>query len=426
MSNRVRRTFAFVAWLLPPIGVLSTQAVAVLGLLGALRLFAIREVRRGLRGEIASPLGLALCLGMLWATVACLWAPHPGNSLYLAARLAVIFVGGLAFLVGARGMDGEDSIRLQRTFCALAIAYLAFLTIEVAENGVVTRAVRAIPLSEPFNFAYLDRPAVVLALFAWPFAHAFYRRFGAVAAVLFLLLVGVCLTQTISGASRLALVLGAATFALVRWRPVPVLKALAVAVPLACLAMPPALVAAGTVTSHAPEKTAAALPKRLGSVSHRLLIWDFAVEKIAERPWLGWGFDASRALPGGKQHVLQGRGERMPLHPHNGLLQIWLELGAVGGVIAAGVAYAALRRLLALAAAPVAAAFAAALTVSFLTIAMISFGIWQNWWLATIWLAAGFAAVPIREEISAAGTPPPGTPQSLPTGPAPQPPPSPR
>jgi O-antigen ligase len=426
MSNRVRRAFAFVAWLLPPIGVLSTQAVAVLGLIGALWLFAVAEARHGLRGEIASPLGLSLCLGALWAAAACLWAPDPGRSLYLAARLAVIFAGGLAFLAAARRMDAEDSVGLQRTFCALAVVYLAFLTIEVAENGVITRAVRGIPLSTPFNFAYLDRPAVVLALFAWPFAHAFYRRFGAVAAVLFLLLVAVCLTQTISGAARLSLVLGAAAFALVKWRPVAALKALALAVPLACLAAPPAFVAAGAVTSHALEQTAAALPKRLGSVSHRLLIWDFAVEKIAERPWLGWGFDASRALPGGKEHVMRGAGEAMPLHPHNGLLQIWLELGAVGGVIAAGVAYAALRRILALASVPIAAAFAAALTMSSLTIALISFGIWQNWWLATVWLAAGFAAVPIREEISAGEAPPTEGPQPAPTGAARQLPPSPR
>ncbi len=33
---------------------------------------------------------------------------------------------------------------------------------------------------------------------------------------------------------------------------------------------------------------------------HRLLIWRFAADHVAERPLLGWGMDSSRAMPGGK------------------------------------------------------------------------------------------------------------------------------
>ena len=35
------------------------------------------------------------------------------------------------------------------------------------------------------------------------------------------------------------------------------------------------------------------------SAGHRLEIWHFAGQRIAERPLLGWGLDASRAIPGG-------------------------------------------------------------------------------------------------------------------------------
>lgn len=405
MSTAARRAYGFVAWLLTPIGVISTQAVALLGLLGALRLFTIRDVRKGLAGEIASPLGLLLVLAVAWMVAACIWTIHPGKALYLAARIAVVLLGGLAFLAAARVMDADDVRRVQITFCKVAIFYVAFLALELADNGVITRAVRGIPLSGDFNFAYLDRGGVVLAMFAWPFAHAFYRRHGKIAAIVFLVLAAACLSQTVIATAKIALGFSAAIFLLTRWRPETMLKVLRVAVPLFCLLAPPALIGMGKYTSHTLEEMSAALPHNLGSLAHRFLIWDFAIRKTAERPFFGWGFDASRAIPGGQQKVFDGS-VAMPLHPHNGLLQIWLELGMVGGVIAAAIAFAAFSRMLQLAAVPNAAAFAAALAVTYITIALVSFGIWQNWWMATLWVAIGFAAVPIHEEVAAATAPP--------------------
>ena len=34
------------------------------------------------------------------------------------------------------------------------------------------------------------------------------------------------------------------------------------------------------------------------SVAHRLLIWDFTAARIWDSPWIGWGMDAARAIPG--------------------------------------------------------------------------------------------------------------------------------
>ena len=39
----------------------------------------------------------------------------------------------------------------------------------------------------------------------------------------------------------------------------------------------------------------------------------------------------------GKEKV-EGTNERLPLHPHNGILQLWLELGAIGAAIGAALA----------------------------------------------------------------------------------------
>ena len=75
------------------------------------------------------------------------------------------------------------------------------------------------------------------------------------------------------------------------------------------------------------------------SAAHRLLIWDFVVERIAERPLLGWGMEASRTIPGHAASPPPALLERfgltgpavavwlpvaqmLPLHPHNGALQL--------------------------------------------------------------------------------------------------------
>jgi O-antigen ligase len=81
-----------------------------------------------------------------------------------------------------------------------------------------------------------------------------------------------------------------------------------------------------------------AVPQLANSAVHRFAIWHFAIDRIAERPLLGWGLDASRALPGGSDLIEDPRlpelarmgGLWMPLHPHNPALQWRLELGLPG------------------------------------------------------------------------------------------------
>jgi O-antigen ligase len=122
------------------------------------------------------------------------------------------------------------------------------------------------------------------------------------------------------------------------------------------------------------------------SAIHRLLIWSFVGARIEERPLLGWGLDSSRAIPGGTVEIHPGA-PWLPLHPHNSALQVWLELGLPGAAL-----FAAFMVLLWRAVANVRwpRLFQAAAAGSLLTTFVASFGtygIWQEWWIATMWLA---------------------------------------
>jgi O-antigen ligase len=120
------------------------------------------------------------------------------------------------------------------------------------------------------------------------------------------------------------------------------------------------------------------------SAGHRLLIWSFVGDRIAEHPLTGWGLDSSRSIPGGQDLIRPGE-TWLPLHPHNTPLQLWLELGAEGAVLFALVVALAWH---ALASAPWSRAFGAAAGAS-LAIALIAcvttYGIWQEWWLGSLW-----------------------------------------
>jgi O-antigen ligase len=116
------------------------------------------------------------------------------------------------------------------------------------------------------------------------------------------------------------------------------------------------------------------LPSDVGKISWhvRLDVWRFTSREIIGHPWIGWGLDSSRAWP-----------DHIPMHPHDAALQLWLETGAVGVALAALFwAWLFVRIDVIVADDRAAAAVMAATSAAYLTIGAISFGVWQEWWLA--------------------------------------------
>ena len=131
----------------------------------------------------------------------------------------------------------------------------------------------------------------------------------------------------------------------------------------------------------------------------RLDIWEFAAQKILQKPFLGWGFDSSRHF-----------GPAIPLHPHNMSIQVGLELGYIGLFLLTGVWVALILRIGKGAPEPQIASaglvelhtldtissvqardfrpYAMATLSAVFVIAQLSFGIWQEWWLALMAMVA--------------------------------------
>lgn len=117
------------------------------------------------------------------------------------------------------------------------------------------------------------------------------------------------------------------------------------------------------------------------SWSARMSYWSHTIDWILQRPFKGWGLDASRAMGPGIQ-----------LHPHNGALQVWLELGFVGAVAAAAFWGLSLLRL-SREKPDLGMSGVAGSVVVFLLFSWINYGQWQMWWLALGALVAVVAAM---------------------------------
>ena len=104
-----------------------------------------------------------------------------------------------------------------------------------------------------------------------------------------------------------------------------------------------------------------------------------------QKPILGWGFNNSREIPGGKSNLDESEAA-LPLHPHNAALQWWLELGAVGALIWAGIVLLATESTRLRVSGRIEKAFVSGTIASVYTISMLSFGTWQTWWLSFLFL----------------------------------------
>jgi O-antigen ligase len=208
-----------------------------------------------------------------------------------------------------------------------------------------------------------------------------------------------------SETNRLAAVVGLLVWAAAYWRARLTAVIMGIGIILAATLTPYVMLRV-MPTNEAAVTLHHAAPWLKFSALHRILIWRFTSERIAERPWFGWGMDASRELPGShaklvetiSEPIVPVDAEALQLHPHNAFLEWRVELGLPGLLICIAIIILVLLRCAK--GGPPLSAVRLACAASALTIGLLGYGAWQAWWLSTIWLAAALL-VPLRSTIAA-------------------------
>jgi exopolysaccharide production protein ExoQ len=382
--------FAVLAFLMPVVSVFASKGLAVLFILAGLA--ALLEcVGRAVRRPSNAMLWLIGAI-LAWSGLTTLWALNWQTSLKEFGVLLVGTVAGLLILSAVRAMDAEYRRLVEKSLVAGFLVGLVLLAEELVTGGWLISH-----LYRPWDSYFFNQGAVTLALLLWPVLIILVRAGRQWAGLLlFCVVVGVlCLSS--SGAAIVGCFGAAAAAAVMTWRSKVALVVAQVAVASGILMAPLIVRALPTPETMMEHYTSA-----MDSAMPRVVIWNYVVDRIEERPLLGWGLDSSRLFSSKKDEgvldpVWTIISEPLPLHPHNAILQWWLELGIVGAALFTLLLLALVRGIARFRTDPVTKALALGQFTSAIVIAAVSYGIWQGWWLGALWLSAAFTVMLLSE-----------------------------
>jgi len=328
-------------------------------------------------------------LFLVWIALSFLWSPHDDPGQIWRTCLGIPLYALFAVRIGKLG--GAWQRRVEAAVMFLVAGLGLYLFAEAALDGSATHGFKVAvegmgSLPERDQMIHVNRnlghAAVPLLLLSVPAALIAWREGGPLIGAIFVGLAAVAAFAFDTEVNTVAFVLAGIAAVLTVFWPRTLLAIVFGTVAGMLIVMPLAL---PDVIAHIPQGLRDAMPL---SWVWRLEIWSYAGELIREKPWTGYGLDASRPL-NAEMELAGYTIERLPLHPHNATLHIWLETGAVGAVLLASCLVAMGGRI---AGAPQLSRLQAVgvvwVLVVYVSLIVFSYGVWQEWHQGTVALAA--------------------------------------
>jgi O-antigen ligase len=374
-QSTYEKFFAGALCALPVIAIVMPRALNLLPILVALIALALYRVYRGRWPEMHWPsfawmAGLVALMGLTT-----FWAFDPAESLERTLKTApILFGGALLFSLAWK----ENGNLFSAWFPFAFIMAGAVLLIELYAGAPFYHLVHE-RVPGDVNLFFLNRSASLLVILA-PLAvtctrasvckpqvkHALYA--------LYFILVAAALYRTDSQSAQLAVVIGAALYFLFPVRVRAAWIGLAACLALGIFATPWIAQYMFKIMPAYAENSEFATA---GSGLARLEIWDAIGRKALERPLLGYGVEATRAMEFDLKMIYHNSPNAM--HPHNFALQLWIELGIWGALFAAAFfawVLNAARKM-----EPLYARSALAVFFTALSVAATGYGLWQGMWI---------------------------------------------
>lgn len=368
-----------ITFLIPPLallGGLSAGATVPLWLLAMLL---------KLRSSITLPKLSSLKLeGLLlgWTLLSCFWSP----SLMLSFKYYIPLALGVAgYLVVKTSYQNSNDKFLPLTtpylVLGMLLAAILFLLEYFTEGFIGGNFRLIIQNKEIFLLNMLDRGCSFLSCLAWVLIAILLLRKKYLTLAIFYFLVFMLLMVSDSLAAFVAFVAAGIVFGLGNLLGGRFLHLVTIGLIAGSLTMPICFY------SFSPLDLSNKYDFLPLSAKHRIFIWSFTSHRMLEKPVLGHGFAYSKTLklPGEEMVHYEGI-ELNPFssHPHNNVLQVFLETGIIGLVLFLALIIKYLRQItynFALGDRGEATIYAA--FINYYIIGMISYNIWQWWWVCT-------------------------------------------
>ncbi len=386
---------AFVGLSAPTLALYGSKGIIIPFIIAALACLYTLFKNQSWRLSIPGPLGLSVLALALWALASLTWTVSFDVSLSLARSLPLTLLAGFVVIYSVRRLD-PDGLRLIARATVLGFSLGALLAIaDIASGYAISMALHILTKGGEWGpdmpGFVINNGVVILALFLWPACFFLINQNRRWMAFVALVAAGAIAGASSSFASIVAIAVGCASFVLAYFLPRHIHKMTAAGFIVLILGSPffmAALPDARTIGKDLPELDYSVYP--------RLVIWQYASNLIMERPVAGHGIRTSRALNKetnpipfvymDKGKLEQGNTKAIALHPHNGIMQLWLELGGIGAMIGLALVLSILHGIRNAATSPLGKALLYASLLSSVCLISVTYGLWQSWWMASLWL----------------------------------------
>jgi exopolysaccharide production protein ExoQ len=323
-------------------------------------------------------------LFVLWCGFSILWSNAPWADLAFRYIRLIGLMGMGAIAYGQLKVSSTESQdHFYTAFWLGYLVYLVFYVAEITTNG----------FTHGYNQNNLLRGVVVLSFLLWPFLGILKKKMMQISVLgIFLWL--------IYGISPDAAFLGMAVASVIYFVPQLLQKLILSGILLGGILTP--WISKYLLNERMLFDYMRFIPT---SHQHRIFMWEEISSAIMNKPIFGHGFDFASFCKSPTllcnhyvTEVLQTRFKELTplitysgggkvcdgsllfgIHPHNGFLQIWLELGGIG-ILLFSIFMALFYRLIQH------NRLAVAMLGFYAIIFSISFNMWQNWMIATLWL----------------------------------------
>ncbi len=384
--------------LIPVLGYLAPRSFAFLpAVLAIASAFAVR----GKYGQWASinihyMAIVLLIIGL--GLISSFWAINPDAAFERSLKIAIVLIPGAFLFSHMQMLKIQDFPGLERGFAYAVIISAALLCVDLYTHNGLYYALH--PTDKDIdNFSDLNRSTMCisfLALFALYFLKDDWKsKRHSIALALIIISLLAVLLKTDSQSAQLFIIV-AVLLALLF--PVNIKAAWCGLAALILLGFAAAPWIAQYMFNELAVNVGAEGWLAKGYASARMEIWDFIARKALENPLYGFGMDATRQIPSFDTQLLYANEDHV-LHPHNFVMQIWLEFGAVGAALMALILLFILYCIYKIEDA-VQKRFCLSVFISLIIIAAMSYGLWQGWWLGLFVLVASFCALILPKSAS--------------------------
>lgn len=372
---------------------------------GGLLLLGVRGARLPRAGLITVAVVAVLC------PLSALWALDPAYSLEEAGKISAILLGGLMLWAALSRVDRAAILRFWWLLPAITLAALTLHTSEYFTGYAVFRFLRDIPADAYVYSHELNRSSVILCVLAPLLAALCYaglrqtvtRLRAGLAAAFFALCFVPLLLVTESQSAHICFAAGFLTLLLwpvgrrVYWIGMAVISC-------AVIFTSPFVIPKIFDALAKPEATISTEYgwKERANVMPRLEVWDYISRYALQKPLTGYGVEATRRVPAFDTAEIYQPG-KTNLHPHNNILQIWIEFGVIGAVIFTALIGLFFRSVYTLPE-PAQRRIALASFMGLGAVSAVGYGMWQSWWVGLVMFAAGVCLMVVRAYSSGSGS----------------------